>query len=104
MYMRRKCQACRLKKCYTVGMRAECVVPESQCQKKREAKKASQKRNNSGDSTEGSSATVGLGGGTATAMSPTGMPQVRETQTPPHKAAVVLAISPTVLNLQTELS
>ena len=50
MYMRRKCQACRLKKCYTVGMRAECVVPESQCQKKREAKKASQKRNNSGDS------------------------------------------------------
>ena len=50
MYMRRKCQACRLKKCYTVGMRAECVVAESQCQKKREAKKASQKRNNSGDS------------------------------------------------------
>ncbi len=52
MYMRRKCQACRLKKCYTVGMRAECVVPESQCQKKREAKKA-QKRNNSGDSVSG---------------------------------------------------
>jgi ecdysone receptor len=49
MYMRRKCQACRLKKCYTVGMRAECVVPESQCQKKRAAKQA-QKRNNSGDS------------------------------------------------------
>ena len=42
MYMRRKCQACRLKKCYTVGMRAECVVPESQCQKKRAAKKAQQ--------------------------------------------------------------
>ncbi len=40
MYMRRKCQACRLKKCYAVGMRAECVVPESQCQKKRQAKQA----------------------------------------------------------------
>nr|AEH43772.1 ecdysone receptor isoform 2 [Amphiascus tenuiremis] len=40
MYMRRKCQACRLKKCYLVGMRAECVVPESQCQKKRQAKQA----------------------------------------------------------------
>jgi len=40
MYMRRKCRACRLKKCYVVGMRAECVVPESQCQKKRVAKQS----------------------------------------------------------------
>jgi len=38
MYMRRKCQACRLKKCYAVGMRADCVVPEDQCIKKRLAK------------------------------------------------------------------
>merc|ERR1719468_201155 len=38
MYMRRKCQACRLKKCYAVGMRADCVVPEDQCLKKRLAK------------------------------------------------------------------
>ena len=68
MYMRRKCQACRLKKCYTVGMRAECVVPESQCQKKREAKKASQKRNNSGDSSEGGNGNAAFG---QTAMSPT---------------------------------
>ena len=72
MYMRRKCQACRLKKCYTVGMRAECVVPESQCQKKREAKKASQKRNNSGDSDGAPGSALGQ-----TAMSPTGLPQVK---------------------------
>jgi len=38
MYMRRKCQECRLKKCYAVGMRAECVVPEAQCAIKRKAK------------------------------------------------------------------
>ncbi|KAK4302172.1 hypothetical protein Pmani_025724 [Petrolisthes manimaculis] len=43
MYMRRKCQECRLKKCLSVGMRPECVVPESQCQVKREAKKARDK-------------------------------------------------------------
>ncbi|KAK8407885.1 hypothetical protein O3P69_002433, partial [Scylla paramamosain] len=39
MYMRRKCQECRLKKCLGVGMRPECVVPESQCVVKREQKK-----------------------------------------------------------------
>lgn len=40
MYMRRKCQECRLKKCLRVGMRPECVVPEYQCAIKREAKRA----------------------------------------------------------------
>ncbi|XP_064455496.1 ecdysone receptor-like isoform X1 [Ornithodoros turicata] len=40
MYMRRKCQECRLKKCLSVGMRPECVVPEYQCAIKRESKKA----------------------------------------------------------------
>lgn len=38
--MRRKCQACRLKKCKAVGMRQECVVPEVQCAIKRESKRA----------------------------------------------------------------
>lgn len=32
---------CRLKKCYAVGMRADCVVPEDQCIKKRMAKNKS---------------------------------------------------------------
>ncbi|XP_076035687.1 ecdysone receptor-like isoform X2 [Oratosquilla oratoria] len=45
MYMRRKCQECRLKKCLSVGMRPECVVPEQQCLVKREAKKAKVKSN-----------------------------------------------------------
>lgn len=40
MYMRRKCQECRLKKCLSVGMRPECVVPEYQCAIKRESKRA----------------------------------------------------------------
>lgn len=44
MYMRRKCQECRLKKCLTVGMRPECVVPEFQCAVKRKEKKAQKAR------------------------------------------------------------
>lgn len=39
MYMRRKCKACRLRKCYAVGMKPECVIPEKQCITKREEKK-----------------------------------------------------------------
>ncbi|KHN78537.1 Ecdysone receptor [Toxocara canis] len=48
MYMRRKCQHCRLKKCMEIGMRPErlradsrvplVVIPEEQCRIKREAK------------------------------------------------------------------
>ncbi|XP_050545380.1 ecdysone receptor-like isoform X2 [Daktulosphaira vitifoliae] len=44
MYMRRKCQECRLKKCLTVGMRPECVVPEVQCAVKRKEKKAQREK------------------------------------------------------------
>jgi ecdysone receptor len=43
MYMRRKCQECRLRKCLTIGMRPECVVPETQCKAKRESKQQQQK-------------------------------------------------------------
>nr|XP_057941776.1 nuclear receptor subfamily 1, group H, member 5 isoform X2 [Doryrhamphus excisus] len=35
MYMRRKCQDCRLRKCHAVGMLAECLLTEVQCQSKR---------------------------------------------------------------------
>uniref|UniRef100_A0A8D8MFR8 Ecdysone receptor n=2 Tax=Cacopsylla melanoneura TaxID=428564 RepID=A0A8D8MFR8_9HEMI len=45
MYMRRKCQECRLKKCLSVGMRPECVVPEYQCAVKRKEKKAQKDKN-----------------------------------------------------------
>ncbi|PIO62105.1 zinc finger, C4 type [Teladorsagia circumcincta] len=38
MYMRRKCQHCRLEKCMRIGMRSELVIPEEQCRIKREAK------------------------------------------------------------------
>ncbi|CAG9585285.1 unnamed protein product [Danaus chrysippus] len=44
MYMRRKCQECRLKKCLAVGMRPECVVPENQCAIKRKEKKAQREK------------------------------------------------------------
>ena len=71
MYMRRKCQACRLKKCYKEGMRSECVVPESQCQKKRAIKKAQKEAQNGGSKGSGggddistsSSLNSGCGGG-----------------------------------------
>nr|XP_020663874.1 oxysterols receptor LXR-beta [Pogona vitticeps]XP_020663875.1 oxysterols receptor LXR-beta [Pogona vitticeps] len=35
MYMRRKCQECRLKKCRQAGMREECVLSEEQIRKKK---------------------------------------------------------------------
>ncbi|XP_059478396.1 ecdysone receptor-like isoform X3 [Neocloeon triangulifer] len=55
MYMRRKCQECRLKKCLSVGMRPECVVPEIQCAVKREAKKAQKDKDKPNSTTCGSS-------------------------------------------------
>ncbi|EGW00032.1 Bile acid receptor [Cricetulus griseus] len=43
MYMRRKCQECRLKKCKAVGMLAECLLTEIQCKSKRLRKNSKQK-------------------------------------------------------------
>ncbi|KAF0314461.1 Ecdysone receptor [Amphibalanus amphitrite] len=48
MYMRRKCQECRLKKCLAVGMRPECVVPEFTCKAKRQEKEKQRGRARSG--------------------------------------------------------
>ncbi|KAL7286503.1 ecdysone receptor isoform X2 [Trichogramma pretiosum] len=71
MYMRRKCQECRLKKCLHVGMRPECVVPEFQCAVKRKEKKAQKDKdkpvstsmNGSPNGNEGSSGGGGGGAG-----------------------------------------
>jgi hypothetical protein len=54
MYMRRKCQECRLKKCLSVGMRPECVVPEYQCAIKRESKRAQKEGKDKPNSTSSS--------------------------------------------------
>ncbi|XP_073906798.1 bile acid receptor-like [Castor canadensis] len=43
MYMRRKCQGCRLNKCKAVGMLAECLLTEIQCKSKRLRKNFKQK-------------------------------------------------------------
>ncbi|XP_030748909.1 ecdysone receptor-like [Sitophilus oryzae] len=58
MYMRRKCQECRLKKCLTVGMRPECVVPEVQCAVKRKEKKALKEKDKPNSTTNGSPPSV----------------------------------------------
>lgn len=47
MYMRRKCQDCRLRKCRAVGMLAECLLTEVQCQSKR-LRKGSKHRGHNG--------------------------------------------------------
>ncbi|XP_073969906.1 ecdysone receptor isoform X3 [Rhodnius prolixus] len=54
MYMRRKCQECRLKKCLNVGMRPECVVPEYQCAVKRKEKKLQKDKDKPVSTTNGS--------------------------------------------------
>nr|WIM36147.1 ecdysone receptor [Pyrrhocoris apterus] len=58
MYMRRKCQECRLKKCLSVGMRPECVVPEYQCAVKRKEKKAQKDKDKPVSTTNGSPKTI----------------------------------------------
>ncbi|XP_011861981.1 PREDICTED: ecdysone receptor isoform X2 [Vollenhovia emeryi] len=62
MYMRRKCQECRLKKCLTVGMRPECVVPEYQCAVKRKEKKAQKEKDKPNSTTmNGSPSSAAIG-------------------------------------------
>lgn len=62
MYMRRKCQECRLKKCLNVGMRPECVVPEVQCAVKRKEKKAQKEKDKPNSTTNGSPEMIRLDG------------------------------------------
>ncbi|KAF7642968.1 hypothetical protein LDENG_00247300 [Lucifuga dentata] len=58
MYMRRKCQECRLSKCKEMGMLAECLLTEIQCKSKRLRKntKASPGQSTA-DETEGTDTT-----------------------------------------------
>lgn len=94
MYMRRKCQECRLKKCLAVGMRPECVVPENQCAIKRKEKKA-QKEKDKGTGSISSNSSIG-GGSTLinSSSSPIKssldafkteiLPQLMKCEPPPH--------------------
>ncbi|CAD5110628.1 DgyrCDS13 [Dimorphilus gyrociliatus] len=43
MWMRRKCQACRLRKCKAVGMKEECLLSEEQC-RARDARRKKKKQ------------------------------------------------------------
>ncbi|XP_056137837.1 bile acid receptor isoform X2 [Lampris incognitus] len=54
MYMRRKCQECRLRKCKEMGMLAECLLTEIQCKSKRLRKNTKASPGEStGDETDG---------------------------------------------------
>ncbi|CAB3242425.1 unnamed protein product [Arctia plantaginis] len=82
MYMRRKCQECRLKKCLAVGMRPECVVPENQCAMKRKEKKA--QRDNKAPVT--------------TTTVDDHMPPIMQCDPPPPEAARIHEVVPRFLN------
>ncbi|KOB77179.1 Ecdysone receptor A [Operophtera brumata] len=83
MYMRRKCQECRLKKCLAVGMRPECVVPENQCLMKRKEKKAQREK----DKLPVSTTTV-----------EDHMPAIMQCEPPPPEAARIHEVVPRFLS------
>lgn len=96
MYMRRKCQECRLKKCLAVGMRPECVVPENQCAIKRKEKKAQKEKDKPGCG-PGTNSSSSLGGGSTMINSSSSpvksshdtfkteiLPQLMKCDPPPH--------------------
>lgn len=82
MYMRRKCQECRLKKCLAVGMRPECVVPENQCAMKRKEKKAQKERDKQ---------TVIQPVSTTDTFKTDVLPQLMKCEPPPHSSCDVSA-------------
>lgn len=84
MYMRRKCQECRLKKCLNVGMRPECVVPETQCAIKRKEKKMQKEKDK--QQIPPSSVTPVV---TTTDTYKSEIPQLMKCEPPPHAECTV---------------
>ena len=64
---------CRLKKCYAVGMRADCVVPEDQCIKKRMAKSKNNETNSTSPLSNGHAHERHLSGGSDNGIVMTGV-------------------------------
>lgn len=87
--MRRKCQECRLKKCLAVGMRPECVVPETQCAIKRKEKKAQRDK----DKLPVSTTTVD-----------DHMPPIMQCDPPPPEAARIVSGTPLTPSLKTKIT
>lgn len=88
MYMRRKCQECRLKKCLAVGMRPECVVPETQCAIKRKEKKAQKEKDKQQVPTSAAPPVV-----TTTDTYKSEIPQLMKCDPPPHAECTVSIIN-----------
>lgn len=93
MYMRRKCQECRLKKCLTVGMRPECVVPEYQCAVKRKEKKA-QKEKDKPNSTTMNGSPGSVGGMSAEQMGVKIEPAEAESLSMSSSSGILTPVSP----------
>jgi ecdysone receptor len=88
MYMRRKCQECRLKKCLAVGMRPECVVPENQCAIKRKEKKAQKEKDKTVGVSSNSCSLKNLNSNSLKSSEDTFklevLPQLMKCEPPPH--------------------